>query len=1265
MKEPTTQPHAIDPTSHIVRFSTVPRKQCSIVRHHTKPLAVLLASIEAHGRSIAAKNGPAILPSLFCVGDGRTNATRGHRGRFRQQHLVETCTLLLYDYDGATLSPEKIAAIWTGLGLAVFVWTTWSHGNPDKPGTYVRVLLVPTRETTADEYAQLWAWGATHSAAHGAPVDQACKDPTRLSYTKRLQAPRATIAPWSKWYNGAALNPDALPDGQRVGGLLGSLAQANAANTRPTPPRSSASKTRPAPSHPRRTSTRRRKRRLGRGGNTLHARHVRAAQTQLANAKEDVRTAQEGTRHDTLCRWAYTLGGWIDAEYQDHEGNWHRVDALTHAEITQALDQAARQAYGRDYGGANAANTIRDALTKGQQLPFRRTFDARYHTVRATSTVAPLDTRAEALRRLGCSVVIRDDGYYQPVDLTPVGEQQLVIVSGSQGTGKTFCTAEITRTFMAQGGSTAVLTPRALLAEGASPRFNIRNYADARSMTPEEARDWFCLSGEDGIAMCLDSLHRLRRRRRTSYNLVLDESEQIVRHLYGATIGKREGGATRYLRLLRDVIERAACVFALDADAGAVTTALLRGHTNTPSPKEAQRERHVLHRQHAHRDMTMHTRPEGVVQAFLEDIAANHTLPVIAAAASARDAQRLTAMLEGKTLPDEGQGTSNLPDTTLDPLLKHIRSQRNGAGPRVLLVCADTRSDKDVEAFIKDPSTEVTRYDAVLLSPSGGTGIDISTPVARMHFLGAWVSESIFSGRDARDHMQHITRPRRIVPPDQGPHMHAWVAERVSDLPTTPEAVAHAAQTRAEIVQGLGGVLEDVGIDAEGDTQFRVADPFTFDLWCLAVAESNRHRADHRGAFVALALARGWDLREAEELNDHRRHVLREHRKRAQEELRLIDVEETSAITVLTSDDVRAQDMRAGLGTDRDAERARTRYFIADQLGADHERERSIHHRVYDQGDVDAAVDLVVTPEAIIEHLDGRSAQGAALARGKALLLTDAWRCCRAHGARRGRRFFCVPLLEEEEKSVDLSPCLPSLSRRRCEAPAPSAAPSSVCADLPLSARERVKARLRELGVDRADALSACIGEARRWVKPVVAVEGLAVLGWELAPGGAGWTRDEALGPPGDAGHARLVRFERWCQRRRPQLQVAGLWAGDSARPQTHLRRLLDVFGLKLRCRKRQRTEVVDGEKRRVTARIHYLDSDSWASAWRWACVPYARLIGTEVPPPPPGSMASVKVAQSVLARRRDGSGGDGGLISGRLSACSTLHPFVGCPPPA
>ena len=39
MKEPTTQPHAIDPTTHTVRFSTVPRKQCSIVRHHTMPLA--------------------------------------------------------------------------------------------------------------------------------------------------------------------------------------------------------------------------------------------------------------------------------------------------------------------------------------------------------------------------------------------------------------------------------------------------------------------------------------------------------------------------------------------------------------------------------------------------------------------------------------------------------------------------------------------------------------------------------------------------------------------------------------------------------------------------------------------------------------------------------------------------------------------------------------------------------------------------------------------------------------------------------------------------------------------------------------------------------------------------------------------------------------------------------------------------------------------------------------------------------------------------
>ena len=647
-----------------------------------------------------------------------------------------------------------------------------------------------------------------------------------------------------------------------------------------------------------------------------------------------------------------------------------------------------------------------------------------------------------------------------------------------------------------------------------------------------------------------------------------------------------------------------------------------------------------------------------------------------------------------------------------------------------------------------------------------------------MHFLGAWISESIFSGRNARDHMQHITRPRCVIPPDNGPHIHAWVADRISDLPTTPETVAHAARTRAEIVQGLGGVLEDVGIDGEGEANFRVVDQLTFDLWCLSVAEGNRQRADHRGAFIALARARGWDLREAEDLHENRRRVLREHNKRAKEELRRVEVEETSSTTVLISDDVRAQDMRAGLGTNRDAERARTRYFIADQLGADHERERAIHHQAYEHGDVDAAIDLVVTPEAIAEHLDGRSTQGTALARGRALLLVGAMRCCardaRETGRRffanpgsekerhleergrregrscrgeaalgRGRRFFGTRLLEEEEKSVDLSPCRPGRGHRQCETSPPpadpqaslppsppllcegegpqaggcdcggggfnlgrrffvttylesvrqreaqdsdrrgrvcgagdtlgrgrrffgtrllegeeksvdlsrcpqesrypwceacqsSAAPSSFCAHLPRSARERVEARLRELGVDRADALSACIGEARRWVKPAMAAEGLAVLGWELTPGGAGWTRDDALGPRGDVGHARLVRLERWCRRRRPQLKVAGLWAGDEARPQTHLRRLLDVFGLKLRCRKRQRTEVVDGEKRRITARIHYLDPDSWAPAWRWACVPYARLLGTETPPPPPGSVASVAVARRVLTRRRN-----------------------------
>lgn len=81
-------------------------------------------------------------------------------GKQRSARHVTCSTFLVFDLDGA--SREQVQAIGKRLkqdGVSALIYTTYSHGNPVKPGHRLRVILPVDAAMNLDDYSAAWACG--------------------------------------------------------------------------------------------------------------------------------------------------------------------------------------------------------------------------------------------------------------------------------------------------------------------------------------------------------------------------------------------------------------------------------------------------------------------------------------------------------------------------------------------------------------------------------------------------------------------------------------------------------------------------------------------------------------------------------------------------------------------------------------------------------------------------------------------------------------------------------------------------------------------------------------------------------------------------------------------------------------------------------------------------------------------------------------------------------------------------------------------------
>ncbi len=377
--------------------------------------------------------------------------------------------------------------------------------------------------------------------------------------------------------------------------------------------------------------------------------------------------------------------------------------------------------------------------------------------------------------------------YTSEMDIAPLLAHRATLIKSGLGTGKTALAARLIEQ-LEQGGKYArvlIVSHRRSLVGNLAGRFEAEVYESIPTKH---------LSSAPRLAITVDSLHKIDPSRR--YDLIImDECEQVLRHLNGGTLKGKET-TTAYERL-RTLIQSAGHVLALDAHASDATSTWLKSLVG-----DVLKVENVY--QHEWGTLEFHDRPETIIHDALATIQAQPDQTHVIITSSRRNTE-LYRQIFAETVGDDA----------------------------VMMVNAWNSESTDVQHFLYNINMRINDYRVVIASPSIASGVDVTAPIASV-----W---GVFTARPLlpSDMMQMLMRYRNAQ------HRAVTVQPSTSDKLITDSHILYEAEIKR--YQGTTQAIMDntpplSDILREGA---RLMASFT--------ADDNLQRADVRAAFLALA----------------------------------------------------------------------------------------------------------------------------------------------------------------------------------------------------------------------------------------------------------------------------------------------------------------------------------------------------------------------------------------------------------------------------
>jgi ribosomal protein L37AE/L43A len=393
----------------------------------------------------------------------------------------------------------------------------------------------------------------------------------------------------------------------------------------------------------------------------------------------------------------------------------------------------------------------------------------------------------------------------------PVREADVLLIKAPKGCGKSVFIKSILKPHQkfekltvgkivteSWNPSVLAIVHRRSLAKAVANEWGLKNYLDESDSEPSHR-----------YVTSIDSLWKLDEKARHYDILVLDECEQIFRHLLSETIDKKR---EQIFRVLIKLICGAEKVICSDADLTLELTCYLLSKMRRSF--ESDRVISIVNEWQAKRDIEVYEKKEHLIAELMCAVADGKRIYV--PVSLLKLANQLKNLMELSRLPD-------------------------GTPIRVLLLTGETSEDEQAKAFFDNPNAEVKKYDVLIATSTLSTGVSIDAK---------WFDEvyGIFDGQvyTYQDCDQAISRVRTC------PTVKVWVHKGIQGEYASEKLIRSGPVKRERMTRSL------IGLDAEGkmskqDEQYM--DVYARIHWCEQQWKENRTEQ-----FIELKESDGWTV---------------------------------------------------------------------------------------------------------------------------------------------------------------------------------------------------------------------------------------------------------------------------------------------------------------------------------------------------------------------------------------------------------------------
>ena len=408
------------------------------------------------------------------------------------------------------------------------------------------------------------------------------------------------------------------------------------------------------------------------------------------------------------------------------------------------------------------------------------------------------------------SFVRINEKYLPPI----VTHSPVVIIKSPKGSGKTHYLESVIREARSKKQSVLLIGHRRSLIASISERLGLVSYYQPPviDMKCQIVRESKMVKPNEYYAICVDSMTNLLEPPHDKYDVVIiDEVEQVFSHMTSSTLNKRNLRNNTY-QFFKNYVSQASKVYVLDADVSYLTVNTLKKYLSEKNNKDVV----IILNQY---------KSEGKVIDIYSNL--NHLIADIHLSIGNDELCFICSNSKKK--------------------VRYISKTISDRYPekKILEITSENSQDTEIQDFIRNIKTQIVKFDAIIVSPSLGTGVDITFD-DNMDIIDNVYG--VFEGNinthfDIDQQISRVRHPKRIA---------VWLSPREFRYETHEQSITNEINESEKYNRRI------IGIDSDGNIHYEDYNQGYIEIYC-DVMSARRGSINHlKKQYIEMKEKQGW-----------------------------------------------------------------------------------------------------------------------------------------------------------------------------------------------------------------------------------------------------------------------------------------------------------------------------------------------------------------------------------------------------------------------